>query len=253
MKPIGACLTCAALFAVSLLTGCASYTTPGGPADFNALGVEARPAGAATDYAIAERMARKPASAYPATIAVARLQSGGYYSHTVRSYGTGSFGVVTTRDVETDEQFERVASLPGVAGLAPMNRLVLTNRIENEKDLREAAATLQADMLLLYTFDTVFDTGTTVPALGVITLGLFPNKEARVTSTASAVLIDTRTGYVYAVCEATNKAEQLANAWSSGDAVDDARRRAERRAFEALVGEFENAWPNVAARLASPG
>ncbi len=237
----------------TLLTGCASYTTPGAPADFTALGVVAPPAGVSTDFSIEERLARKPAAAFPAHIAVARVQGAGYRSMTVDSYGYGQVGVVTTRDVEKDEQVARIAALPGIAGLAPVNRLLLPGRIDSELDLRRVAASVQADMLLLYTFDTRFNTGTTIPALGVVTLGLFPNKEARVTSTASAVLLDTRTGYVYGVCEATAQTEQLANAWSTKDAVDQARRRAETRAFDSLVGEFEKVWTGVAARFMPSG
>ncbi|HEX8915381.1 MAG TPA: hypothetical protein VF796_23715, partial [Humisphaera sp.] len=40
---------------------------------------------------------------------------------------------------------------------------------------------------------------------------------------------------------------QLASAWTSGAAVDDSRRRAEKRAFADLVGELETVWTGVYA------
>src|SRR2546423_1703511 len=82
-----------------------------------------------------------------------------------------------------------------VLEVVPINQMVVPMKIESERDLRAAAAGVQADMALLYTFNTQFNTETTIPALGVLTLGLFPNQNARVTSTASAALVDTRSGY----------------------------------------------------------
>lgn len=235
-----------AMTTTALAGGCASYTTPGGPADFRALGVDETEARAMTPSSIRERMDRRPAAGFPASIAVARVQDAGYRSMTIRNaYGQGMVTLVTVRDVETDEQFEHLASMPMVRGIAPLNRLVVTRAINDMHDLRTSAAEVQADMLLLYTFDTVFKTETNVPAMGVLTLGLFPDREARVTSTASAVLVDTRTGYVYGLAESTDDTAQPANAWTSRAAVDQSRRRAERRAFEDLVGQLETMWSGV--------
>lgn len=238
------------VISASILGGCgAKYTTPGASADFYAMGITKQQADDAAGFTISERLQRKPAAGFPTVIAVARLQGNGYSSYTGRSYGYGNFTLVTHRDVEKQEQFDRLAALPMVRGLAPLNRLVVTAEIREEQDLREAAASVQADMLLIYTFDTRFGVRTTVPFLGVITLGVFPNEEARVTSTASAALIDTRTGYVYGLAEATSQRQQLGNAWTSSDAVDDARLAAEREAFERLVTEVETMWRGVAQRF----
>ena len=78
-------------------------------------------------------------------------------------------------------------SLPLVAGVAFLNRLLLSERLESTKDLRQAAATLKTDMLLIYSIDTSFNVeNTDVGPLGIITLGFLPTKNARVTATASA-------------------------------------------------------------------
>ena len=88
-------------------------------------------------------------------------------------------------------------------------------------------STMQIDRLL----DTVVKLGAsdlhltvgrqpTIPYLGVISLGLFPNEQATVTATASAALIDTRSGYVDGVYEATARKDRLSKAWGTQDAID---------------------------------
>lgn len=239
-----------AMAGAAVLSGCTSYTTPGGPADLHAMGISRGEQIARTDANILERMQRKPAADFPASIAVVRVQAGNYRSHTAQGYGVGNFSVLTGREAETDADFARLEGLPMVRGVAAMNRLVVPHQLTTEKDLREAAASVHADMVLLYTFDTRFGVTTKIPAMGLITLGLFPDRESRVTSTASAALIDTRSGFIYGLAEATSKAQQPANAWTSEDAVDESRRRAEREAFENLVGEVELMWKGVAETYA---
>lgn len=235
------------------LGACSHYTTPGGPANFRALGITDSDVRANTDATIAEKMAKKPLATFPASIATVRVQGRGYRSHSVDGYGQGDFTVITVRDVETQEQLERLERLPMIREFVPLNRMVLTGAIYTEKNLREAAANVHADMLAIYTFDTKFGRSTTIPYLGIITLGLFPNEQATVTSTASAALIDTRNGYVYGVYEATARKDRLTNAWSSEDAIDAARRDAEAQAFDDLVTQFEQGWPRIVAQYGPPG
>lgn len=239
-------LGCVAFLALFALASCASYTTPGRAADFQALGITKREQLDRTDMPIEAQMARRPAASFPANIALVRVQDRGYYSYSAQGYGSGRFTIVTTRDVESDEHLKSLASLPQIRGIAPLNRLVVAKALESEMDLRMAAASVQADVLLLYTFDTIFTSDTTIPALGVISLGLIPNEVKRVTSTASAAFIDTRTGYVYGLCEATGKNDRLHNAWNSKEALENARLAAEREAFGLLVGEMGKVWTQVA-------
>jgi hypothetical protein len=253
---ISRCRTCACLslaLASAVASGCASYRTPGVAADFHAMGITPEQAATQTDASINDRLDRKPLAGFPTNIAVVRVQGPYYRSQTARGYGTGGFTVVTTRDVETPEAFDQLAGLPMVEGIAPLNRLVLPAEFSSEKSLREAAASVQADMLLLYTFDTEFETDKKVAPLGLITLGLFPDRLARVTSTASAALIDTRNGYVYGLSEATGHDDQLTNAWNNTDAIDSSRRKAEREAFDGLVKEVQSLWSGVVKRYGPPG
>jgi hypothetical protein len=239
------------LVLVLLLTGCATYRVPGGAADFRALGITADEQAEMTEDSIARQLAKRPAASFPTSIAAVRVQARGYRSYTTQGYDYGRYSVVGVREVETEEGLSTLSNLPMVRTVIPLNRLVI-HGIEKEEDLRQAAARVQADMTLIYTFDTKFGVESTIPALGVITLGLFPNDEARVTSTASAALIDTRTGFIYALAEATADTRQIANAWTSKDAVDQSRRRAEREAFEGLVSELTKAWKQVAETYAVP-
>lgn len=250
IKPITLTLGAALVAGALLLGGCQSvkYTTPGGPADFRALGLSPAEAESMTDYDIGQRLARKPAASFPAAIAVVRVQGAGYSSYTARSVGTGAYSIVTQRDAEADADVQRLVKMPNTRGLGSVNRLIVPPKTSDLKDLRLIAADMQADILLLYTLDTSFgSTETTIPALGVLTLGLFPNERARVTSTASAAFVDTRTGYLYGLAEATVEDTRITNAWGNNDAVDKSRREAERGAFEKLVPEIERLWADISA------
>ncbi|MBL0928491.1 MAG: hypothetical protein IBJ11_12715 [Phycisphaerales bacterium] len=241
-----------ALASVGLLGGCgARYSVPGPAADFRAMSITRAEADLKTDAPILGRLSREPVAAFPASIAAIRVQGAGYTSYSTRGYGDGDYTVVTNREAEDPAAADRIAALPMVKSLSPINQLVAPARIKGELNLREAAANVQADLTLLYTFDTQFGVQTKVPVLGVITLGLFPSEEARVTSTASYALLDTRTGYVYSLGEAAASRQQLANGWTSATAVEQARLGAEREAFLKLVDVFVADWKQVTERHAA--
>ena len=242
---------------IPLLTGCAShYAVPGGPADLSAVGVAGvseadRQSG--TDPGVAGYLAKKPLAKFPSAVAVARIQAPGYSSYRTQGWGGGKYTVVTTREYGTDEQVERLARLPMLTAIAPVNRLVLTPNLQDDHALREAAAKLHADLLLVYTFDTQFKVSDKLAPLTVVTLGLSPNRQARVVTTVSAALLDTRNGYVYGTAEATARQSKITNAWQSEESVDEARRATEAEAFDKLVGELEGMWNGVVSRYAAAG
>jgi len=213
--------------------GCATYTTPGAGVSVGNL--------SQADADIGEILKREPAAPFPARVAVARVQAPGYSSRSNSScYGTGQFCVLTTRDIESDQDFQRIAMLPMVSDLARMSRLLLPPKLDSTKELWRAAATLKTDLLLVYSLDTGFNIeNTDVGPLALLTLGFLPTKKARVTSTASAALYDVRTGFLYGVAEATATEEQRATVWSSTEAVDNSRLKTEAEAFKKLVGEVE--------------
>ena len=216
-----------------------------------ALGASAVDQRLGTDAAISDAMAKKPLASFPAAVAIVRVQSPGYRSYTCSSWGVGRYSIVTTRDVEAEADVARLSSLPMLRGLAPLNRLVLDEQLQSDEELRRGAARLHADMLLIYTLDTTFaDVDRSTP-LSVITLGIGPTKRMRVICTASAALLDVRTGYVYGLTEARKEHEELQNAWKTADEVDVTRREVESKAFAALVGELQNTWAGVVKEYAT--
>lgn len=242
---------CAGLvgLACMLAGGCAmSYATPGRGADLRALAA----AKEQTDASVGQVLDKQPLARFPTAIAIVRIQEPGYRSATADSFGTGAYSVVTTRDIEhTDQQLDKLAKLPMVSGLAPINRLLLPQQLNSELELRQAAAAMHCDIVLVYTLDTTFTVQDAFAPLTVVTLGLSPNEMAHVVCTASAVLMDTRNGYVYGVAEATERQSQLASAWTSEAAVDQTRRRTEAAAFDKLVDQLQTTWGSVAREHAT--
>jgi hypothetical protein len=240
-----------ALASMILASGCAHYVTPGARADFTRLtnndSPEASSGGSASRD---DPYAAKPAAHFPANLAVARIQAPNYRSYGAEGYAGGDFPIVTFREFEDDSHFNRLAGMPRVEGVAPLNRLLIPLRLHGSDGLRAAAAKLQTDILLIYTIDTgFFDQQKSVP-LSVISLGFFPTKNVRVSSTASALLIDVRTGFIYGAAENTQRAEQGASVWSTAAAVEQTRVKTEKAAFENLLGEIEKLWPGLVNRYA---
>ena len=230
-----------------LLSGCATYIPPGAKADLQVFAPADIQAG----------FAAKPTNPFPASIAVVRVQAPTYSNYNLQqrggNYGSGRYSVILTKEAGEDLQLERVGKLPQVAGLVSINRMLLPERLESDRELRTAASRLQADLTLLYTFDTAFfDTDIAKP-LTVITLGLCPTRKISAATTCSALLIDTRTGYVYSAYEATERRETLSTSWGSRDSADEARRGNEQEAFKKLIDEFVTTWSKVLERHRKAG
>jgi hypothetical protein len=243
-----------------MVAGCASYVTPGAGVrvgDLSKFDTDIAKADtnvAKVDTDIAEVLKREPTASFPAHIVIARIESPGYYTRRAQCVGRGRMCVVTTHEIETDKDFDRIASLPMVADAAPIGRLLLPEQIDSVRDLRLGAARLKADMLLVYSIDTRFhvEAGDLAP-LELVSLGFFPNRKARVTATASAALFDVRTGFVYGVAESSATEEQRTTIWASEDVIDHARLRAEGAAFQGLLSEYEKLWQRLVRKQAPTG
>ena len=224
---------------LALLSGCASYVTPGGRADLDAF----------APYDIQQGFATEPTHPFPASIAAVRVQESGYSNYYLSrhggSYGSGRYSVITIKEVEEQSQLQRVLSLPQVSGVVSLNRMLLPKQLQGDREIRAAASRLQADLVFLYTFDTQFFDKDAAKPLTVITLGFSPTKQINALTTASAMLLDTRTGYIYAAYETTEREQKLATAWSSRESADRARQETEKRAFAKLVDEFVETWPTI--------
>ncbi len=225
------------LFALGVLglTSCATYVTPDGPANLAAI----------TDNDIAAGYKAKPAATYPANIAVVRVQQAGYRSYSAEGVGSGAFSVITSPDIESEQDLERLGALPGIQAVVRLNSLLLPSRLQSTKDIRVAASKLQTDFVLLYTIDTKFRSEDLSKPLTAVSLGIFSTRKFRVTSTASALLIDTRTGYVYGAIEEQSADSGIASAWGEAEHIDKVRRLTEREALDKLFESFRGIWRTV--------
>jgi len=228
-----------------LMAGCAEYAAPGRGADLSVIGADRATQEANTDSGIQGELDKKPLARFPTGIAVVRIEAPGYNSSTNAGWGEGKYCVVTTRDIEDPKTVAELEKLPMVTGIAPINRMLLPSNLQSDYELRHAAASLHADLLLVYTIDTVFYTRDLASPLSVVTLGLAPDQKVHVSSTASAALLDTRNGYVYGVCEATDQNTGITIAWQTDQAVDYSRQKAESAAFKKMCGEVQGMWAKV--------
>lgn len=227
-----------AIACFTMLGACATYTTPAGGVSLAAISEK--------DSDIADAYKREPAMSFPARLAVARVASSGYRSMTNAGYGAGAFSVVTVRDIESDDAVKTLQAMPRVAGVAPLTRIMLPSNLQSTRDLREAAAQLRADAILIYTLDTAFRTESTqIGPLQTIALGMFDTENAIVTSTCSFVIVDVRTGFIYGTGETTASEEKRSNLWGSQDAADKARQAAESKAFQDGVAEVQKLWTSI--------
>ncbi len=232
------------------MLGCNSYyRTPAAPASFAGLGLSAQVGDMnederteLTDDEILRRLALKPLASFPVNIAHARLQGASYRSN-------GAY-LINLQDENTRAIFVPLAELPGISGMTSLNQMLLPADLENERQLRAAAASLHADLMLLYTYDSRIETDEVIPYAGLFTLGLFPDRNAKAVVTVSAIIVDVRSAYVYGTATGTGQCDQFASAWTNGDAIDDALRKAEQRATVELVANLEALWHSILAEHA---
>jgi len=85
-----------------------------------------------------EILDKKPLATFPASVAVVRVQGPGYAPQTT-GWGRGAYSVITERDVESEQDVEKLDKLPQVRGVAPINLLLLPEMLQNDFELRQAA------------------------------------------------------------------------------------------------------------------
>jgi len=216
----------------------AARSTPNGPTYETAPEVN--------DVLVAERLKRAPAAKLPAVVATAHVQRG--WRSPDRWSRHRSFTLVHDVEIAEHADFAALAGLASVESVRPLRSFMISDRLDDVVDLRGAAAELQADVLLIYTFETTTRRDTTVPGVGVLTLGAAPNVRQIASSAATGALIDVRTGFVYDVFDARSEHAQPANAWTSDEAALDAVKRAEEQAAAAFAERAEERWETVAER-----
>ena len=129
-----------------------------------------------------------------------------------------------------------------------LTRLLVPQELSSDLDLRNAAARLQADAVVVYTVSTEFSHHEAIPPLTPISLGLFPNTRFKVNSTVSALLMDTKTGFVYGTLEETASDSGITIPLLDENTFESSRKETERKAFEKALHSFESLWGRVYAR-----
>ena len=219
------------LVAALLASGCTSYVNS--PAVARSL-QEKR--AAFSDPLIARAYHAKPAMRFPATIAVGTTEC-------------------ATRDhlraISAGDTLDKWNSLPQLARIAIISPVLIEdhrgeNRSTADLRLREAAAKLHADAVLILATETQATDGRIIAPLTELSLGLLPNKRYELISTALAALVDTRTGYIYGTIEKSRARSGITMAWGSDEVIRRARAKAEREAMEKLFADFPAFWRGVA-------
>ena len=240
-------LSCA-LICFGVLTGCQTHVVTPMGADMSVFGmkVDEDTRRLQTDYEIENALELVPLARFPATIAIVRVQSAAPASRSHgMSYGSGAYQVLLTPTVETEEHFRMIGRLDQVRGAVRLNRLVLGDHCRTNKDLRAGAARLHADLLLVYTINTEWTIDDDAEPIDAITFGFSKYKNIKVTSTATALLLGTHNGYVYATAEVARDKQYKDNAWRNDEQIEEAQETLEQEAFDGLVASFVRAWPGV--------
>ena len=221
----------ASLFAALLASGCTSYVNS--PAVARSL-KEKR--AAFSDPLIAQASNAKPAMRFPSTIAIAAND------RDVREH---------LRALSAHGTLDSLNSLPQLARTVIVSPVLVgetdrEHRITADLRLREAAAKLHADAVLIVANESQLTDGRIIAPLTELSLGLLPNKRYELISTAFAALVDTRTGYVYGTDEKSRARSGITMAWGSDDVIHRARAKVEREALEKLFADFPAFWRGVA-------
>lgn len=240
-------LSCAIIASV-LILGCSRHVVRPSGANMAAFGMVADPETRQwqTDHDIAQTLELVPLARFPTTLAVVRVQSAAPYSRSGGvSYGRGAYSVVLTPTVETEAHLQTMRELDQLSGVVRLNRLVLGQQLQTDKELRKAAARLHADLVLIYTINTEWTIDDDPEPLHAITFGLAKYKNITVTSTATALLLGTHNGFVYATSEVARNKQYKDNAWRTSEQIEQAQETLEQEAFDGLVDSFTASWPEL--------
>lgn len=196
---------------------------------------------------VAPTGAALPVPSYPVSVNLVRVQAADYASLSSERIAGGAFSVVMPPELSTPESMQAISQWPLVTDAGVLRASLLPQELTSLDDLRLAAAKNLADVLIVYTVDTRFESGgRQLDPLVDIPLGDAPAADACVTASASAVFIDVRTGVRYATAQSSARADDLDDAWKSATALDRKRIDVEKQAFVALLAESEKVWAQVA-------
>lgn len=223
---------------VFLLSGCfESYVTPPGGADMSAF-----QATASQGY----RQSPKPAARLPVRLAVARVQSDYDYYQRCQE-----FSVVNESMLQVQLSYKELTTLQGIDEVVTVNKLLISGCDRSSDGLRKAALSLKAELLYIYTLDTQYDETDWSSAMSLYTLGLSPTITVEVTTNAMGILIDSQTGYVYGVLQASSEKSQKAAFLTRQNAWDQCSKVTQQEAFERMNERFKVTWAGILSQYGS--
>ena len=234
---------------LGLLSGCWHPRSGADPFDLRGAGLPHQQGGKQYEYALPAQPTTTVAATLPATLAVARIQQSGrhYISEARTRYDDGDF-LSLTQTLTTDHR-EELGSLYGISDVIvlapPPTRPERGQRGHVLNAVRQEAHRVGAELLLLLTFASDSETHSILPPLSVLTLGMLPQDFAEAEAAGHAVLMDVRTGHVFAYGTVTRDTWQLANSWTVNKAQRDAVKRAEQRVLTRLLETLGPRWPAV--------
>lgn len=229
------------------LTGCYQETFNATPFDLREIGLVHQQGGRQFAYTLPARTATSSVARLPASVAIARVQtdrgSAGEASLTFRN---GRF--VGVRHLVRDHHEKALIELEGIVDvvpLAPPPSVAGAKHIDVIEAIRHEALRAKAELLLLLTFETDAESRNLLPPLSLLTLGTLPQDVASADCAGHAVLMDARTGHVFAYGSVEKDAWQIANAWTAREATDDSARRSERKVLSELIARLKPQWPAI--------
>ena len=182
----------------------------------------------------------QPMAQLPVVLAIARIQG------PMHSYPNNTgYLVMSVNQPPMGLDEDVFKNLRDISQVVPVNKLLVAGPQNSANDLRSAALSLKADMLFVFTLDTQQTQSDWSSPLSLYSLGLSPSVKVEVTTSAMGMLIDTQTGYVYGVLEATSYKKQIAAYMTCQNAWDQCRKVTEKKAVEEMNKKFETMWNGV--------
>lgn len=153
--------------------------------------------------------------------------------------------MISDTDLEQSKHAEAAAALPGIAGIVSLNRVALVSEVKSYAELDREARKVGADLVAVYRFDASDRTNDLFVPLSIATLGLAPTNSYTVVGTATLMVRDARTGYIYGVMEesATNKG--VTAGMDLYNATERSKTKAKAAAFDKLTEKLPQFWSRV--------
>lgn len=219
--------------ATAFLSGCASYVNS--PAARSAVAAKRE---AFSHTLISRAYNAKPAMQFPAVVAVAPQGE----EAVMHLRALDALGKLDNAKRQHD-----LRALPMISGLLENGSAHPDSQNVFDLRLREAAARMHADAVLLISMETNATNGEVFAPLTTATLGLFPNNRYEIIATGLAAIVDTKTGYVYGTVEKSAAKTGVVMVAGSDESLARRKQQAQREAMEKLIAEFPTFWQGIVA------